>query len=166
MNRFVPDKNARIVMLGCGNSTLSRDMYDDGYRNIANIDYSAIVIEKMGRVNADRTGMTCQYGPALPCRLVLTLDTLAGTVGDVRNLPFEDQSIDVCLDKATLDAMLTSEKDPWVRRVHADLASNARARLTVTLRMQNPPPQAVADVKGEIDEVVRILKPTGLFLYL
>lgn len=38
----------------------------------------------------------------------------AGTVGDVRRLPFEDQSIDVCFDKATLDAMLTSEKDPWV----------------------------------------------------
>ncbi|KWU44291.1 S-adenosyl-L-methionine-dependent methyltransferase [Rhodotorula sp. JG-1b] len=123
VNRFVPNKDSRIVMLGCGNSTLSRDMYDDGYRNIANIDYSPVVIEKMARVNADREGMTW-------------------TVGDVRKLPFEDQSIDVCFDKATLDAMLTSEKDPW-----------------------NPPPQAVADVKGEVDEVIRVLKPTGVFLY-
>lgn len=31
---------------------------------------------------------------------------------------------------------------------------------------QNPPPQAVADVKGEVDEVIRVLKPTGVFLYL
>lgn len=46
-------------MLGCGNSTLSRDMYDDGYRNIANVDYSSVVIEKMRRVNAGCEGMTC-----------------------------------------------------------------------------------------------------------
>lgn len=59
----LPDKTARILMLGCGNSTLSEDvrfwatlslatthrrivyfrdiapqMYDDGYKNIVNID--------------------------------------------------------------------------------------------------------------------------------
>ena len=28
-------------MLGCGNSKLSEEMYDDGYRNIVNIDVSA-----------------------------------------------------------------------------------------------------------------------------
>ncbi|BGP11240.1 hypothetical protein JCM10049v2_007141 [Rhodotorula toruloides] len=123
VHRFIPHKDARIVMLGCGNSTLSRDMYDDGYRNIANVDYSSVVIEKMRRVNAGCEGMTW-------------------TVGDVRALPFEDQSVDVCFDKATLDAMLTSEKDPW-----------------------NPPAEAVEAVKGEIDEVIRVLKPSGTFLY-
>lgn len=35
---LIPNKDARILMLGCGNSTLSRDMYDDGYHNILNID--------------------------------------------------------------------------------------------------------------------------------
>lgn len=37
----------RILMLGCGNSNLSEDMYLDGFQNIVNVDYSAIVIEKM-----------------------------------------------------------------------------------------------------------------------
>ncbi|BGP43346.1 hypothetical protein JCM10450v2_007496 [Rhodotorula kratochvilovae] len=124
VRRFVPDRTARIVMLGCGNSTLSRDMYDDGYTRIVNIDYSPVVIDKMARANEDCEGMTWQ-------------------VGDVRRLPFEDASIDVCIDKATLDAMLTGEKDPW-----------------------NPPPEAVADCRAEIDEVVRVLKPDGIFLYL
>ncbi|BGP35219.1 hypothetical protein JCM10296v2_007051 [Rhodotorula toruloides] len=123
VHRFIPKKDARIVMLGCGNSTLSRDMYDDGYRNIANVDYSSVVIEKMRRVNEGCEGMTW-------------------TVGDVRALPFEDNCVDVCFDKATLDAMLTSEKDPW-----------------------NPPAEAIAAVKGEIDEVIRVLKPSGTFLY-
>ena len=52
----LPDQSVRILMLGCGNSTLSEDvrpyyfiialtlpgliaqMYDDGYKNIVNVD--------------------------------------------------------------------------------------------------------------------------------
>ncbi|CEQ41799.1 SPOSA6832_03560, partial [Sporobolomyces salmonicolor] len=145
INRFVPNKDARIVMLGCGNSSafpfpsfprfelrlmiriftaLSRDLYDDGYKRVENIDYSEVVIEKMARVNAERSEMTW-------------------IVGDVRNLPFEDGSIDVCIDKGTMDAMMTSKGDVW-----------------------NPAPEVVANVKGEVDEVVRVLKPDGVFLYL
>jgi hypothetical protein len=62
LHPLLPDKNARILMLGCGNSTLSEDvrryytlpnrsssnlpriiaqMYDDGYKNIVNIDVSS-----------------------------------------------------------------------------------------------------------------------------
>ena len=54
LHQVLPDKTARILMLGCGNSTLSEDvrfilpcsqtpvtlsqMYDDGYKNIVNVD--------------------------------------------------------------------------------------------------------------------------------
>ncbi|GAA6002776.1 class I SAM-dependent methyltransferase [Rhodotorula paludigena] len=124
VRRYVPDQTARIVMLGCGNSTLSRDMYDDGYHNIVNLDYSPVVIEKMRRANEQCAGMEW-------------------IVGDVRHLPFDDESVDVCFDKATLDAMMTSEKDPW-----------------------NPPSEAVAAARAEVDEVIRVLKPDGIFLYL
>ena len=34
----IPDKASRILMLGCGNSKLSEEMYDDGYHNIVNVD--------------------------------------------------------------------------------------------------------------------------------
>ena len=42
-------KSDRILMLGCGNSMLSEDMYNDGYRNIVNIDFSSIVVNNMKR---------------------------------------------------------------------------------------------------------------------
>ena len=38
---------AKILMIGCGNSKLSVDLYDFGYENIVNIDFSELVIEEM-----------------------------------------------------------------------------------------------------------------------
>jgi len=110
INRFVPSKTSRIVMLGCGNSTLSRDLYDDGYKRVDNIDYSDVVIEKMKRVNEEKTEMTW-------------------VVGDIRDLPFENESVDVCIDKGTMDALLTGVKDVWVRNLFVCLVSrSARSR--------------------------------------
>ena len=34
-------------MVGCGNSKLSQQMYDAGYKNIVNIDISPVVIQQM-----------------------------------------------------------------------------------------------------------------------
>jgi 2-polyprenyl-3-methyl-5-hydroxy-6-metoxy-1,4-benzoquinol methylase len=31
--------NAKILNLGCGNSKLPEEMYEEGFRNIKNIDY-------------------------------------------------------------------------------------------------------------------------------
>ncbi|KAK4048555.1 hypothetical protein OIV83_004723 [Microbotryomycetes sp. JL201] len=124
INQFIVDRGSRILMLGCGNSALSQDMYADGYKHIENIDYSPIVIDKMKHQHADKPEMSW-------------------IVGDVRRLPFEDQSMDVCIDKGTMDAMMTSGGDPW-----------------------NPPDEIVQDCKAEVDEVVRVLKPSGKFIYL
>ncbi|KAF8916177.1 hypothetical protein CPB85DRAFT_1273425 [Mucidula mucida] len=58
---LIPNKTWRILMLGCGNSTLSQDMYDDGYRNIVNVDYSAVVIDQMKqRHESTRPEMECK----------------------------------------------------------------------------------------------------------
>jgi len=40
-------------VIGCGNSTLSARLYEEGYHNLVNVDYSAVVIDKMAKV---RTG--------------------------------------------------------------------------------------------------------------
>lgn len=36
-----------MLNIGCGKSLFSEDMYDEGYTNILNIDYSEQVIEDM-----------------------------------------------------------------------------------------------------------------------
>lgn len=84
----------RILMLGCGNSRLSEDMYNDGFKNITNIDYSPVVIEKMRK----------------KCKGLAEMKWL---VMDITKLTFDRSSFDVILEKATLDALLVEETDPW-----------------------------------------------------
>ncbi|TRM60752.1 S-adenosyl-L-methionine-dependent methyltransferase [Schizophyllum amplum] len=122
---LIPDKAARILMLGCGNSKLSEDMWDDGYHNIVNVDYSPVVIEQMCR----------RHGVVRP--------QMEWHEMDIRELRFDDASFDVAIDKATMDAMLTYKGDPW-----------------------NPPKSVVNDCMREVDEVVRVLRPGGIFIYL
>jgi len=87
-------------MLGCGNSKLSEEMYDDGFRNITNVDYSPVVIDQMQRRHeASRPGMKW-------------------VVADVRELPFDADAFDITLDKGTMDAMMTTKGDVWVAMVN------------------------------------------------
>lgn len=83
-----------ILILGCGNSSLSGDMYSAGYHSITNIDYSSVCISAMRSRYRDCPGMTWQQM-------------------DVRQLSFPDASFDVVLEKATLDALMVEEKSPW-----------------------------------------------------
>lgn len=79
---------------GCGNSNLSEDMYRDGYHHITNIDYSTTVIENMkNRSNEARS--------------------MKWFVMDIKDLKFESGSFDIVIEKATLDALLVGEQDPW-----------------------------------------------------
>ncbi|XP_071062469.1 uncharacterized protein ece2a isoform X3 [Pseudochaenichthys georgianus] len=79
---------------GCGNSSMSGDMYSAGYRSITNIDYSSVCISTMGARYSHCPGMTWQQM-------------------DVRQLSFPEASFDVILEKATLDAIMVEEKSPW-----------------------------------------------------
>ena len=36
-----------ILILGCGNSSLTQDLYEDGYKNLTSIDLSPVVIKNM-----------------------------------------------------------------------------------------------------------------------
>lgn len=69
-------------------------MYRDGYRDITNIDYSQVVIDNMKeRSEAARS--------------------MRWLVMDIRSLRFDRASFDVVIEKATLDALLVHERDPW-----------------------------------------------------
>ncbi|KDR80619.1 hypothetical protein GALMADRAFT_222214 [Galerina marginata CBS 339.88] len=95
IHELIPNKSSRIIMLGCGNSRLSEDMWDDGYRNIVNVDYSGVLIEQMKKRHST-------------LRPEMTWHEM-----DVRNLTFEDGTFDVAIDKGTMDAMMTAKGDVW-----------------------------------------------------
>lgn len=75
------DHDARILVVGCGNSPFSSELFAMGYRNLVNVDNCDSIIEKQ----RERYPM------------------LEWVVGDVRRLPYEDDSFDYVLDKGCLD---------------------------------------------------------------
>ncbi|KAH8350772.1 hypothetical protein KR084_011029 [Drosophila pseudotakahashii] len=81
----------KILMLGCGNSKLSMDMYDTGFREITNIDISPVAVKKMLELNAKTR----------PDMKFLQMDATAMT--------FPDDSFSVALDKGTLDALFADD---------------------------------------------------------
>lgn len=83
-----------ILMLGCGNSTLSEEMYHDGFRCITNIDFSPVVIDKMAIKHKKCSEMKW-------------------LVMDILDMKFPNEAFDVILEKGTIDALMVHEKDPW-----------------------------------------------------
>ena len=45
LEQFMPRKDIKILVLGCGNAEFSEDLYDDGYHCVYNIDISPVVIQ-------------------------------------------------------------------------------------------------------------------------
>jgi len=86
--------NNKILMVGCGNSTLSEKMYQDGFTKIENIDFSGEVIKNMSERCKDLSSMTW-------------------IEMDATKMTFPDSSFDVAIDKGTLDAVLTEQESPW-----------------------------------------------------
>lgn len=74
-------KDQSILNVGCGNSELTEDMYDDGYFNIVNTDLSKVVIAQMKERNVGRPGM-------------------AWEVDDCLRMKYEDEQFDVVIDKS------------------------------------------------------------------
>lgn len=91
----------RLLVVGCGNSRLSEDLYDVGYRSLVNVDISDVVIRQMTERNQQRR----------PDMQFLRMD--------MRNMSFEDGHFDVVLDKGTLDAIMSSDKEDVLRDTEA-----------------------------------------------
>ncbi|XP_054742022.1 eEF1A lysine and N-terminal methyltransferase homolog [Anastrepha obliqua] len=101
----------QILMLGCGNSQLSMDMYDSGYRNITNIDISTVAIRKMLELN-ERKRASMKF---------LQMDATQMT--------FDDEYFSVALDKGTLDALFvddTAEVHATVERYFNEIKRTMR----------------------------------------
>ena len=82
----------RVLVVGCGNSNFSKDLFDAGVTNLVSIDFSEEVIRRMR-----------ERQPSLEWR-VMDMTDMKGFDGDV---------FDIVLDKAAMDALVTDEGDPW-----------------------------------------------------
>ncbi|KAL7124278.1 hypothetical protein ABFS83_14G037900 [Erythranthe nasuta] len=82
-----------ILVPACGNSRLSEHLYDDGFTNITNVDFSKVVISAMLRRNVEQR-------PAMKWRVM-----------DMTDMQFENGTIDAIVDKGGLDALMESELD-------------------------------------------------------
>lgn len=91
LHKYIKVKD-KVLVVGCGNSELSEQMYDVGYKLLINIDISETVINHMNQRNADRR-------PGLSFQQM-----------DATKTPFEDGSYQAVLDKGTLDAMASEEE--------------------------------------------------------
>eukprot|EP01107_Rhizomastix_libera_P003679 TRINITY_DN16344_c0_g1_i1.p1 TRINITY_DN16344_c0_g1~~TRINITY_DN16344_c0_g1_i1.p1 ORF type:complete len:255 (-),score=44.11 TRINITY_DN16344_c0_g1_i1:13-777(-) len=105
----LPDKKAKILLVGCGNSTLSEDMAQLGYTALISTDISPTVIASMKKQWIERSGAN--------------QSSITWEVQDYKKLSYPDKSFDVVLDKATLDAFLAEE---------CDMLSNASVRCSLS----------------------------------
>ncbi|EOA31339.1 hypothetical protein CARUB_v10014513mg [Capsella rubella] len=88
INLYVPHRDQRVLVVGCGNSAFSEGMVDDGYEDVVSIDISSVVIDSMIKKHSNR-----------PQLKYLKMD-----VRDMK--AFEDASFDAVIDKGTLDSIL------------------------------------------------------------
>ena len=88
-------KKARILIVGCGNSKLTQEMYRDGWKDIVNIDISDEVVKKM-KEHHEKLDIHCEWIEM-----------------DATKMSFPDDSFDVVIDKGTLDAVLCG-KDYYI----------------------------------------------------
>lgn len=94
----------KVLVVGCGNSELSEQLYDVGYKHLTNIDISETVVSHMNQRNAERR-------PDLSFHQV-----------DATQTPYEDASFQAALDKGTLDAMASEEEGALARRMLSEVS--------------------------------------------
>ncbi|MQL76478.1 hypothetical protein Taro_008867, partial [Colocasia esculenta] len=78
----------QILVPGCGSSRMSEHLYDAGYRNITNVDFSKVVVSDMLRRNV-------RERPEMRWRVM-----------DMTELQFADGFFDAVIDKGGLDALM------------------------------------------------------------
>ncbi|XP_074008685.1 eEF1A lysine and N-terminal methyltransferase isoform X2 [Numenius arquata] len=99
----------KVLVVGCGNSELSEQMYDMGMcEDIVNIDISDAVIRQMQE----------RSGSKRPKMSYLLMDML--------QMDFPDAHFQVVLDKGTLDAILTDEEEATLAKVDKMFAEISR----------------------------------------
>ena len=86
------DGSDKILVVGCGNSAVSRGLYDMGHTNVTSIDTSEFLIKKLREKHAGVEGMR---------HYVMDVCTME---------EFGDEAFDMVIDKGCLDSLSCSYK--------------------------------------------------------
>ncbi|NXX32778.1 MET13 protein, partial [Nicator chloris] len=108
LHKYVRPRD-KVLVVGCGNSELSEQMYDVGMcEDIVNIDISDAVIRQMQERSAS------------------TRPKMSYLLMDMLQMDFPDAHFQVVLDKGTLDALLTDEEEATLAKVDQMFAEISR----------------------------------------
>ena len=113
-------KEMHILLVGCGSSEMARDMHEDGYTSIFNVDISRVVVDEMEmryesfskkkkKKKKKKGEVSTKEVPKM-----FFIEDLGGVQwrqADATDLSavFNDKIFDVVIDKALLDALYCSE---------------------------------------------------------
>lgn len=107
LDKYIRTKE-KILVVGCGNSRLSTDLYDVGFVNITSIDISATVIKQMkAKYQKDRPSMSFEKM-------------------DLLEMSFDGEDFTVVLDKGTLDAIMVDSSDETDEKVNTMFSEISR----------------------------------------
>ncbi|XP_026542706.1 methyltransferase-like protein 13 [Notechis scutatus] len=97
-----------ILVVGCGNSELSEQLYDEGYHDIISVDINERVVKQMQE-------RSTQLRPKMTYMVM-----------DVLQMDFPDDHFQVVFDKGTLDALLTDGEETTLKRAERMFAEISR----------------------------------------
>lgn len=111
-----PSKEAEILVIGCGTSTLSQDLYGEGFSNVTNVDHCESLVQAMRERHQEQVDGAAQGAkggkakkdakapspePTTEARKLMQFEA-----ADVQSLPKEwSHRFDVVIDKALLDSI-------------------------------------------------------------
>ena len=114
-------KEMHILLVGCGSSEMARDMYEDGYTSLFNVDISRVVVDEMAmryesiskKIKKKKKKKKGEASMKEIPKMYFE-DDLGGIQwkqADATDLTaiFNDKIFDVVVDKALLDALYCSE---------------------------------------------------------
>ncbi|KAK4433816.1 eEF1A lysine and N-terminal methyltransferase [Sesamum alatum] len=97
-----------ILVPGCGNSRLSEHLYDAGFKNITNVDFSKVVISDMLRKNV-------RERPEMKWRVM-----------DMTSMQFANESFNAIVDKGGLDALMEPQLGPRLGNLYLSEEPSSR----------------------------------------
>ena len=124
LERLRPAAEARVLLVGTGNSPLAEDLEKDGFHCVTATDYSSEVIARMA---------------ARCAQLPPPVSGIKWAVADMRDLRgIADGSCDAVVDKAAMDAVLADGGDAWPGQAPPHLMETARAIVEAAARVLAP----------------------------